>query len=99
MISRKLLRTAFMLEESGKQSKILRIALINVTYPPSNRMDSMLFIQIALNNPAADECSGFMIAKEALAVLSSSCFDRLQRTMPYNMGMPYMPNTNGKTFL
>ena len=62
-------------------------------------MDSMLFIQIALNNPAADECSGFMIAKEALAVLSSSCFDRLQRTMPYNMGMPYMPNTNGKTFV
>ena len=45
-----------MLEESGKQSKILRIALINVTYPPSNRMDSMLFIQIALNNPATDEC-------------------------------------------
>ena len=40
-------------------------------------MDSMLFIQIALNNPAADECSGFMIAKEALAVLSSSCFDTI----------------------
>ena len=55
MISRKLLRIALIPAEIGKQSKMLRMALIRVTYPPSNRSDSILFMQTVLKRPAMEE--------------------------------------------